>query len=324
MTDKNIARKRKTLRAFQAGHGVPINNQILLLNNPELNSRFFSILTDEPTKIRIPIGELRNALHRFRLMLYRLKFRFIRPAANRPIRISDAEGHIKKMAVLRLVIRALSKRIEHQVIFLGKMDLELNDNLMALFEDSDVQIYGNNMNTNDSRAHYFPMGRDFRGRSEHGITPCTTKSCLVYCNFSLDTHPIRPEVKRRLADKDFVLFRHMGKFRNYQQTHGEFYRELAASKFAIAPRGNAIETFRMWDSLYLGTIPIVVTEGIFHQELQDLPILFLKSYAELEALNAPELERIYKEMLDKEWNYSKLYLKYWMGHVLDSCQNYAH
>lgn len=106
------------------------------------------------------------------------------------------------------------------------------------------------------------------------MTPSVEKDCLVYCNFSVDTHPIRPQVFKALEGQDFVHFKHMRQFLDYDLPHEVFYSELARAKFSVAPRGNGIETFRMWDSLYLGTIPIVVSEALFHQQLLDLMQLF--------------------------------------------------
>ena len=47
----------------------------------------------------------------------------------------------------------------------------------------------------------------------------------------------------------------------------------------------------MWDSMYLGTIPIVVREAEFHRELEDLPILFLDSYDAFSELTVDFLEQ---------------------------------
>ena len=104
----------------------------------------------------------------------------------------------------------------------------------------------------------------------------------------------------------------MGEFLNYPIGHDEFYRRLRQAKFCIAPRGNAIETFRMWDCLYLGTIPIVVREAAFHDALEDLPILFIDSYQAYAELTEKKLNQIYNEMCLRELNYNKLKNRFWL------------
>ena len=304
-----------TLSAFQAGAGVPLNSQLLMVNNPLLEADFFHVLTDEPRKWRIPIGELRNVLHRFRLFLRDLRFNFVRPDHGLVLRVCDADGRLERIRVLQAVVDGLSDRLNGRTLLLGKTDIELDDELMRCFRQLQVHVFGNSLNTEDARAHYFPMGRDFRGYAEHGLSPSVEKDSLVYCNFSVNTHPVRAQVLDALQSKAFVCFKHMGDFLNYELSHADFYRELSRAKFSIAPRGNGIETFRMWDSLYLGTVPIVVSEAYFHQQLLDLPILFLPDYEALRKLEAEELESIYQGMLERKWNYRKLYIEYWLEQV---------
>lgn len=99
----------------------------------------------------------------------------------------------------------------------------------------------------------------------------------------------------------------------YSILRREFFQKLASSKFCICPRGNAYDTFRMWDAMYVGTIPIVVREAHFHQHLLDLPILFLDSYHEYGQLTKRFIEREYQRMLPERFNYAKLCYQHWIG-----------
>ena len=116
----------------------------------------------------------------------------------------------------------------------------------------------------------------------------------------------------------FAKFDHMGKFLKYSISREEFYEKLLLSKFAVCPRGNAIDTFRLWDCLYLGVIPIVVKEAIFHEMLIDLPILFIDKPEDFGLLTESRLEEVYLNMLETEWNYEKLRLSFWMSKVYQS------
>ena len=104
----------------------------------------------------------------------------------------------------------------------------------------------------------------------------------------------------------------MGRFLDYELSREEFFDDLESAKFCICPRGKAFDTFRMWDALYCGTIPIVVKEAVFHELLNDLPILFLQSYEEFESLTAEQLEATYQEMLKTKYNFEKLRASYWL------------
>ncbi|MGZ0654651.1 exostosin domain-containing protein [Coraliomargarita sp. W4R72] len=306
-----------TLEEYQRGAGIPIEEQILLVENQDFFQSCFHLDMTDPKRLRVPIGEVRKWCFKWQVFLrnQRLNIKGIGPKV--PILVSNRDGRIEKLKKLQLVADRLQKKRDHRVIVLGKSDLELSDELLQVFAGLDVHVFGNNLNTKNPRASYFPMGRDFRGRDCHSIAPSHEKTDLVYCNFSLNTHSIRPQIWEQLKKMRFICSEHMGSYQNYQLTHRQFYEQLRKSKFCVAPRGNAIETFRMWDSLYVGTIPIVVREAVFHKELEDLPILFLENYEQFSELSEERLEAIYSEMMQGDWNYTKLRAEYWRERITD-------
>jgi hypothetical protein len=196
---------------------------------------------------------------------------------------------------------------------LGKGDYVIESSFAELIPKNLLWILANNVNVKHEKIRYLPMGRDFRNMEflSHS-SPTTLKTTLCYCNFSRNTHPIREDIYSALKSKDFIEFEHMGNFLEYSMPRDNFLKRLASAKFSICPRGNAIDTFRLWDSLYVGTIPIVIKEAVFHEMIDDLPILFLKDIADFERLNAADLELIYQSYLHKKFNYSKLCLDFWI------------
>jgi hypothetical protein len=166
------------------------------------------------------------------------------------------------------------------------------------------------------RAPYLPLGRDFRSRHLFDqIGPSAEKSILLYGNFSTDTHAVRIDLARRVAQLPFAQCDHMGKFLNYSLSREAFFQKVAASKFVLCPRGMGIESYRMWDTLALGAIPIVIREAPFHDQLADLPILFLKRPEEVSELSAHVLETLYAEMRAKQWNFEKLKFDFWLDRI---------
>lgn len=303
------------LKEFQAGKGVPLSEQILTVENQQFGTDFFHLDVSNPAKWRVPTRTLKKWVHGYRLFLRdrRLSLNGLGPGM--PIYLCNSDGRVESVYKVQLAANRLKKKIQGHAIVLGKSDIELDDALLAPFQGSEVKIFGNNLNTKDPLAGYFPMGRDFRGQSCHDMAPQSKKDKLVYCNFSLDTHPVRKIALNLVKQKSYFCFEHMGEYRNYALSHQEFYLQLSSSKFCLAPRGNAIETFRMWDAMYLGTVPIVIREAKFHEELQDLPILFLDHYEQFAELDEVRLSEIYTEFLDRDWNYEKLRISYWRARV---------
>jgi hypothetical protein len=88
---------------------------------------------------------------------------------------------------------------------------------------------------------------------------------------------------------------------------GNYLEELTDHKFCVCPRGNGIDTHRMWESLYCKTIPIVRYTNA-HRNFRDLPILFVNDWSEV---TEELLHTKYEQFLTTEWNYSKLRASWW-------------
>lgn len=96
-----------------------------------------------------------------------------------------------------------------------------------------------------------------------------------------------------------------------------YYETLCKSKFCFCPPNVVPDTFRIWDCLYMGCIPIVLDfEGSEH--LKDLPILFLDSYTQYLTITEEELNDIYDEMISRYYNFEKLTFNYWEKYI---CEN---
>lgn len=93
-----------------------------------------------------------------------------------------------------------------------------------------------------------------------------------------------------------------GKYRRYVE-------ELHRSKFILSPSGLAWDCYRIWDALYLGTVPIIEKFGRlvdgWRWTLEDLPVLWVDYFDEV----TPEyLEKRYYEIAANanSYNYEKL------------------
>jgi hypothetical protein len=59
----------------------------------------------------------------------------------------------------------------------------------------------------------------------------------------------------------------------------EYLERLASSYFCVAPRGNGIDTHRVWEALYLRTIP-VVTRSVLTAQHPELPLVVLDDWSQ--------------------------------------------
>lgn len=90
-----------------------------------------------------------------------------------------------------------------------------------------------------------------------------------------------------------------------------YVEDIINHNFILCPDGNGIDTHRLWETLYLGSIPIVF-EGINTKFYKDLPICYINSYEEI----TPNfLQQEYERILNTEWNFKKLDLTYWINNI---------
>ena len=150
------------------------------------------------------------------------------------------------------------------------------------------EFYDDRINLNN----YFT---DLRNKKKEG---------LLFMNF---TGGKKPPFK---ADREVV--HHMFKNKNYivigkKKEFHSYLEDMAHTKFALSPAGTGPDTYRTWEALLVGTIPIVKTSQL-DELYSNLPILIIKNWEEI---TEELLENTWKEYTTKKFNIKKLFIEYW-------------
>jgi hypothetical protein len=152
-----------------------------------------------------------------------------------------------------------------------------------------------------------------KGIVDKGEEGYVAKTILCYMNFSKQTNPsVREKIWDFFDKKDFVLSEYP---KNTKSARLNYLQKIARSKFVICPPGNGEDTHRLWETLYVGSIPIVLYNPV-HDGWQDLPILFIKSW---EDITEEFLNRMWIEMGWREYNFEKLTCSYWVNFIKNLC-----
>jgi hypothetical protein len=228
-------------------------------------------------------------------------------------------SHIKEYFTF---IKKYRKNFKY-IIIIGKGDNMINQNIAI---PNNVKfIYANNVNYNHPKIHFLPMGSDFRSIKSFPMANINNKNrpILCYCNFSLNTHPSRRKVFNLIKNKKSILCENMGSFLKYSISRDDFFKRIGNSKFVICPRGNALDTFRLYDTIYGGAIPIVVKEK-FHNTyfFENVPILYLNKIENFQLLNRKFLEKQYILLSPRLKNYyHQLNFQTWMNKINNIMNN---
>lgn len=129
---------------------------------------------------------------------------------------------------------------------------------------------------------------------------------LLYINFQKNTNePVRGLYENYFKEKKWV------KFEYPNLTLKDYLNDLKNANFVLCPEGNGIDTHRLWETLYAGSIP-VVKESITSRTLEGLPCVKVKN---LEDITYDLLSNYLNHYLTQNFNYEKLKISYWIKEI---------
>lgn len=131
-------------------------------------------------------------------------------------------------------------------------------------------------------------------------------------NFKIrgDAHSIIEHTQSDYTDNtfngnDWLLF-------NNKETYIKYFNECLRHKYIQCPEGFGIDSYRFYETLYLGRIPVVLHNPVtdmFHE----LPILFLNSWDEFDE-KSKEFEQSFNI---ENYSFEKLSWRYWEKTIND-------
>lgn len=184
------------------------------------------------------------------------------------------------------------------IIFTGEEDTPIDDQIRI--PDNVLKIYGVNALYNNDRIIPFPFGlQRQRGENddrlevmarivEHMETGISFKvqsppppPKLLYINCGIERNPERLLLAKfetnnwvtARFDKDSMFF-------SYDR-YNEFLSELKDHRFVVCPKGHGYDTHRIWETLYMRRVPIMLDDPYFKRLLKGFPVLFISNWYEV-------------------------------------------
>lgn len=222
------------------------------------------------------------------------------PNSNSVLFIGDHKQTFNPNKNIQKYFSIVDKKPFAYSIICGKTDRCLDKNIDI--PTNVKKIYCNNVDFNHEKIKFLPMGRDFRARKAfHKDNKPRSRDILVYGNFSLNTSWIRKAIHLFIKDNPLYTLENIGVRgdngikRSWFMSNEDFFNRLRTSKFTICPRGTAPDSFRFYDALYCGSIPIVIKDSMYDQfDHSELPILFLD--------HQKDFQKITENFLNEQYN----------------------
>jgi hypothetical protein len=144
--------------------------------------------------------------------------------------------------------------------------MQLTESTFNDIPDNIVRWYSCNLRvTGDDRLVCIPFGVS-KNIGQLYYTKPEDKSKLLYVNFQEFSHSDRIRLREHYKKQSWVTYVEEAK------PFDEYARELSQYAFILSPYGNGVDSYRVWESIYSGGIP-VVQKSKWSDHFTDLPIL---------------------------------------------------
>ena len=159
-----------------------------------------------------------------------------------------------------------------------------------------IHVFSTNCTFLHEKVSAIPLGfvdNKYKCHYKFELVEKKNKTNLLYMNFKIQTNP-----KARQLCFDHFKNQHWIK-KSTDITFEKYCQECADSKFVLSPEGTGIDCHRIYEAIFLDTIPIIKSGCLDHFYI-DLPIVIIDSW---EQVNPEWLEMIYPILLDqsKTW-----------------------
>jgi len=187
--------------------------------------------------------------------------------------------------------------------------------------DNVLAWFSTNINIDHERVKSIPIGlendiwlQNKRHKMTRKLQHKKVFKNLLYINHNIKTNP---EKRKRpyevLESQPWVTFGSGANGQGFDNYLDNIYNH----PFVVCPEGNGIDTHRVWECLYVNTIPVVI-RNLNNKFYDDLPILFIDDWTEL---SQRFLHDTFMEFAEKKWNIEKLKFDYWKKYVVSAANS---
>lgn len=92
-----------------------------------------------------------------------------------------------------------------------------------------------------------------------------------------------------------------------------YLENIQKNLFVLCPWGNGVDTHRVWETLYSGSIPVIKKHKTY-STLENLPVLFIDDFEEI---NLDLLTKFAEKFYSNNYDYEKLKMNYWENQIKD-------
>lgn len=201
------------------------------------------------------------------------------------------------------------------ILITGNSDNHVTEQLISQYNPNFKVWYCQNKDYINPKLKTIPIGLA-NSQWPHGNQELITsvkdknqnKDILVYKNFDINTNiSYRNECDSKTSRNGIMM--------SPKTTNLEYWNLLSRSVFTISPRGNGIDCHRIWECLFLKTIPVVLNHPCF-SDFKHLPILFIDDWSDVTVPYLREKYEFFKGSFNKP--IEELDIDFWVNKIENS------
>ena len=232
---------------------------------------------------------------------------------NNHIRLSENNIIFSNTNYVKYLFKSLKRsNLKNIKLITHQTDISINRKLFEQKPDCISEWYSINIDHEDESLIPIPLGLSnyyspknlFYENYKKINLDVDEKEEKIYVNFNINTNrKLRQKVYKMLSQKDYCFVEdHSDNLENYLNS-------LINYKFVVCPEGNGIDTHRLWETIYAGSVPIVRKHKTL-ESAENLPVIFVEDF------NDVNLNKIFQSEIDEtNINYEKLKIEYWINKI---------
>jgi len=217
---------------------------------------------------------------------------------------------------VRQLFDAIRKLKSKFIVVTHNCDENVND--ASILPDNVIKWYSQNVNVNHPRIQSIPIGLENdkwfknlhkKDKMEAKLRMPKNNKNLVYLNSNVKTNPKERQPLYDLFEKKRWVTSEKGV---NGKGFDEYIDNIYNHKFVFCPDGNGIDTHRLWETLYLGSIPIV-RMGVNVRFYSRLPILYVDRWKDVDEGLLNDMFHSFEKQV---WDKDMLTFEYWKNKIL--------
>jgi hypothetical protein len=219
---------------------------------------------------------------------------------------------------LHTYFKKVHPKIQNEYILLShNSDENINSNFEKYIDEKIIHWFAQNLLFTHKKCTPLPIGLQLRMYDKKNTViesikkhrKNTQKNTSIFYAFNKETNLNRLIVLNHLSNNNICIEP------DKKLSRDEYYSEVSKHAYNASPEGNGVDCNRTWETLYLGSIPVLErSANSEYWKSIGLPVLIINSWKDIELFDSIKINQTYDELKNNS-DTSPLSMDYWIKEI---------